>query len=335
MSAFAANDATAATLCRLCHHARFATSRTADARSVPRFRHPNRHPVQRRARFDPPHPAPGHGSGECVCPKRQPERKCAPKRHQPRRRAHGLQGHRWARLPADQPGRRAPGGRGQRPHGQRPHRLPHAWHGAPRAGLHPHAGRHRAAQHLPRGRTRARTPGHPARIGRGRRRRPVHRIPLVRQGVLRRAPGGPAGDRQPAQHPALHPGRTGRLRGPALQRRQPDRRRGRQRGPAAGAARGRGRFWRHAGGGGQHGCAGQFRGRVRRQTPGRREPVAPGTGLPRSGPGPGPPQRAGGRRAVRRRHELTLAGPDPRAPGPGLPRRLFGRCRRAVRADGD
>ena len=30
MSAFAANDATAATLCRLCHHARFATSRTAE-----------------------------------------------------------------------------------------------------------------------------------------------------------------------------------------------------------------------------------------------------------------------------------------------------------------
>ena len=47
------------------------------------------------------------------------------------------------------------------------------------------------AEHLSRGRARARAPGHPARVHRGRGRRAVDRVQAVRQGLLRRARGWP------------------------------------------------------------------------------------------------------------------------------------------------
>ena len=96
---------------------------------IPFRRRPARHPRQRRARRRHPAAAPGERQRQRVRAQRQRRREPQGERHQPLHRAHGVQGHDRAQLPADQPRRRAARRRRQRPHRQGPHRLPHARHG--------------------------------------------------------------------------------------------------------------------------------------------------------------------------------------------------------------
>ena len=175
-----------------------------------RPRYPCGHPRQRRARRHDRVAARRHGQRQRLRAHRQPARERAPQRHQPLRRAHGVQGHARAQLPADQPRCRAPRRRRQCAHRQGPHGVPHARHGARRRPLPADARRHRPEQHLSRGRAGARAPGDPARVHRGRGRRAVDRLQAVRREVLRHAPDGPAGDRRAPQHPPLHPRRAPR-----------------------------------------------------------------------------------------------------------------------------
>ncbi|MCK7582718.1 MAG: insulinase family protein [Chromatiales bacterium] len=127
-------------------------------------------------------------------------------RHQPRRRAHGVQGH----AP-----RATASASTSTPSGWAPRSTPTPTRTTPRSTcaawrrdalrLRAHARRHRAATApSPRTSSSASARCILQRVRRGRGRRAVDRLRAVRPRLLRRAPGRAAGDRQPRQHRALH-----------------------------------------------------------------------------------------------------------------------------------
>ncbi len=97
-----------------------------DSDPATRRARPCRHARQRRARRRPADAAPRDRERQRLRAHRQRPREPQAERHQPRRRAHGVQGHARAQLPADQSRRREAGRRRQRPHRQGPHGVPHA-----------------------------------------------------------------------------------------------------------------------------------------------------------------------------------------------------------------